>query len=66
MNVILKMFEPTTVPVAPEIIANDNWWMLGVTLLLFPLMFTGMNIKRWEGVALLTVYGFYLALLLVR
>lgn len=50
--------------VAPAISGNDNWWMLGVTLLLFPLMFTGRRINRWEGCLLLLVYAVYMALLL--
>jgi cation:H+ antiporter len=54
----------TPLTVAPGIVASDNWWMLGITLLLFPLMFTGMRVNRWEGCLLLTVYVFYLAWLL--
>ena len=54
------------VPFAPEIARSDNWWMLGVTALLFPLMFTGRRINRWEGVVLLAVYVAYLAILLGR
>jgi cation:H+ antiporter len=54
------------VPVDPGIIASDNWWMLGVTLLLFPLMFTGLRINRWEGAFLLGVYGTYLTMLLIQ
>lgn len=52
--------------IAPKIVASDNWWMLGITLLLFPLMFTGMRINRWEGGTLLGVYAIYLGLLLGR
>jgi cation:H+ antiporter len=51
-------------PVAPGIVAGDNWWMLGVTLLLFPLMFTGLRINRWEGTLLLATYGAYLTAVL--
>lgn len=51
-------------PVQPELVASDCWWMLGVTLLLFPIMFTGARVNRWEGAVLLAVYGTYLALLL--
>jgi cation:H+ antiporter len=51
-------------PVQQQIVASDNWWMLGVTLLLFPMMFTGMRISRREGGVLLATYGSYLALLL--
>lgn len=50
--------------IAPQIRDSDNWWMLGITLLLFPLMFTGMRINRWEGGTLLGVYAVYLGLLL--
>jgi cation:H+ antiporter len=51
-------------PVPPQIITSDCWWMLGATILLLPLMFTGRKINRWEGVALLTLYCFYIGLLL--
>jgi cation:H+ antiporter len=50
----------TPLPVDPALIATDCWWMLGVTLMLFPIMFTGLRIDRWEGVVLLAVYGAYL------
>jgi cation:H+ antiporter len=53
-------------PIAPEIVASDNWWMLGVTVLLFPLMYTGRRINRLEGCILLWVYLVYMALLLRR
>lgn len=51
--------------VNPLIIGRDAWWMLGTTLLLFPLMYTGFRVMRWEGGVLLATYGVYLALLLV-
>jgi cation:H+ antiporter len=51
-------------PVAEGIVASDSWWMLGVTLLLFPLMRTGMRVYRWEGMVLLGVYALYMTLLL--
>lgn len=47
--------------VQAELITIDGIWMMGVTLLLFPLMFTGLKVNRWEGVILMTVYGVYLA-----
>jgi len=56
------MFAP--LPVQPELLASDCWWMLGITLLLFPIMFTGFRVSRWEGGLLLAVYGTYMALLL--
>ncbi len=52
--------------ISPDIAHFDNWWMLGVTGLLFPLMFTGMRINRREGVGLLAVYVLYVGLLLYR
>ena len=51
-------------PVQPEVIASDCWWMLGVTLLLFPMLFTGRTLSRWEGALLIAAYGVYLGLLL--
>lgn len=51
-------------PVQPALLASDCWWMLGITLLLFPILFTGMRVSRVEGVLLLSVYGVYLGLLL--
>lgn len=54
------------IPFAPEIARSDNWWMLGVTALLFPLMFTSRRINRWEGGLLVAVYLAYLTLLLGR
>lgn len=53
-------------PVSAGIANGDNWWMLGVTALLFPLMFTGMKINRREGLGLLSVYVIYIAQLLYR
>ena len=51
------------VPVPVEIIARDNWWMLGASLLLFPLMKTGMRVNRMEGGVLLVGFVAYMAIL---
>ena len=51
-------------PFAEEIARQDNWWMLGTTLLLFPIIFTGGRVNRWEGAFLILVYVAYLTLLL--
>lgn len=56
----------TPLSVADGIVASDNWWMLGVTLLLFPIMFTGLRVNRWEGCLLLSAYAVYLGWLLTR
>lgn len=58
------LIAPIEVP--PEIITSDNLWMLSLTLLLFPLLFTGRRIVRWEGVLLIVSYGLYLSVLLGR
>jgi cation:H+ antiporter len=61
LNALIK-----PIPVSPEIANSDNWWMLGVTILLFPLMYTGLRINRWEGGLLLVVYVVYMSVLLGR
>ena len=50
--------------VQPELVAMDFWWMLGVTFVLFPIMFTRLRISRMEGLFLLAIYVTYLAILL--
>lgn len=50
-------------PVPAEILARDNWWMLGASLLLFPLMKTGMRVNRVEGGVLFLGFLGYMALL---
>ena len=46
-------------PVQPAIFTNDCWWMLGSTLILFPFMFSGRLVNRWEGSVLLVLYVVY-------
>ncbi len=58
---VAALILPLSVP--PEILSRDNWWMLGVSLLLFPLMKTGMRITRPEGVLLLCCFAAYMAVL---
>ena len=36
----------------------------GVTLLLFPVIFTGRRVNRWEGVLLIVAYLAYMAFLM--
>ncbi len=54
----------TPLPVSEAIMANDTWWMLGITAALFPIMKSGMRIGRVESVLLVVAYGVYLGLLL--
>ncbi len=46
-----------------SIITSDLWWMVGTSLLLFPLMLSGRRVGRGEGIVLLAVYGVYLSTL---
>lgn len=52
------------IPVPASILASDIWWMLGASLLLFPLMRSGMRISRAEGAVLLGGFIVYMVLLL--
>ena len=59
---VTALVHPVTVP--PTIIASDNWWMLGFSLALFPLMKSGMQISRAEGAVLLVGFAVYMSLLI--
>ncbi|MEO8360319.1 MAG: calcium/sodium antiporter [Vicinamibacteria bacterium] len=59
-----SLFHP--IHVDPAITGHDNWWLMGLTLLLFPLMHTGRVIKRAEGALLFAVYVVYVVMLLAR
>ncbi len=50
-------------PVNPAIVASDNLWMLGFSLLLLPLMRTEMTVQRWEGGLLVVLVVLYTGLL---
>ena len=49
--------------VSAAMAGSDLWWMLGTSLLLFPILWGGMKVSRWEGGVLVLVYAVYLALL---
>lgn len=49
--------------VSAAMAGSDLWWMLGTSLLLFPILWGGMKVSRWEGGVLVLVYAAYLALL---
>lgn len=53
---------PLSVPA--ELLARDHWWMLGFSVLLFPLMYTGMRVRRAEGAVLLAAYVTYVVVLI--
>ena len=50
----------TALPVSPELAGPDMLWMVGATLLIFPLMRIGMRVSRWNGVVLVGLYAVYL------
>jgi len=50
----------TALPVSPALAGMDMAWMVGATLLIFPLMRMGMTVSRRDGVLLVVVYGVYL------
>jgi cation:H+ antiporter len=49
---------------SPAVASTDNWWMLGTTVLLLPIMLYGRRITQWEGAVLVGVYALYLMFLL--
>lgn len=55
----------TPLAVAPEIIRSDVWWMLGLSLVIFPMMRTKAVVTRLEGFLLVSVYVVYLTLLVL-
>ncbi|WP_268035662.1 calcium/sodium antiporter [Algoriphagus sp. PAP.12] len=59
---LTAIIQPITV--SQEFIQSDFIWMIGFTLVLFPLMRTKMQISRFEGVVLLVGYSAYLFFLL--
>jgi cation:H+ antiporter len=50
--------------VSSEIVGSDCWWMLATTVALLPIAWYGKQIYRWDGLALLCIYGVYMWLLL--
>lgn len=59
---LTAIIKPITV--SPEFLSSDYLWMLGFTLVLFPLMKTKMKISLFEGTILLLGYCLYIFFLL--
>lgn len=53
----------TPLAVAPAMLDSDLWWMLGITLVLFPIMRSRAIVTRVEGALLILIYGTYVTLL---
>lgn len=48
------------IPVSMQVITNDIYWVLGISLLVFPLMIIGYKINRLRGFALFAAYCVYI------
>ncbi|MFD2200282.1 calcium/sodium antiporter [Shivajiella indica] len=59
---ITSMISP--IPVADVFLKQDFIWMVGITILLFPILRSKLQISRWEGLLLLAIYGVYIYALL--
>ncbi len=59
---VTALVHPVEIP--REVLARDVWWMIGASLLLFPLMKSGMRINRLEGALLFMGFILYMAVLL--
>lgn len=53
------------IPIAPEAIGSDMWWMLALSFALLPFMRSKAVVSRAEGGFLLACYGTYLTLLVL-
>ena len=53
------------VPIHPAAASIDNWVMLGFCAAMFPLMWFGKRVGRWEGIILLAGFVAYMAFLIV-
>jgi len=61
---ITSMVKPIAV-LDQSLLTNDIWWMLGISVLLYPLMFLFKKdyFGRVEGLVLLMVYTIYILFL---
>ena len=48
------------IQVSELFLKQDFLWMIGFTLILFPILKSKLNISRWEGTLLLILYGLYI------
>jgi len=48
------------IPVTEQVLTNDIYWVLGISLLLFPLMIIGYKIDRLKGFILFLAYCVYI------
>jgi len=55
---ITSMIKP--IPVSDAFLGQDFFWMLGLTLVLYPILRSRLRISRMEGFFLIALYGTYL------
>ena len=58
---ITAMIHPVEIQ-DPELLSNDIWWMLGISILIFPLVFfpKGYQLSWIDGLVLITLYSIFL------
>lgn len=54
----------TPLRVGESVLNYDVYWMIGIALVIFPMMFFTRVIKRWMGVVLFSAYGCYIYFLI--
>lgn len=59
---VTALVKPLSVPA--DILSRDIWWMLGLSLLLLPLMRSGLTVTRREGALLFGVFVAYMGVLI--
>jgi cation:H+ antiporter len=55
-----------TIPVSELVLKVDMWWVLGVTLIIFPMMITRKRISKVEGFILFAIYCTYVYFTVMR
>jgi len=51
-------------PVPDEVLTNNIYWMLGIALILFPMIYFNKSINRWNGFLLFGLYVSYIGILI--
>jgi cation:H+ antiporter len=50
--------------ITDQVLSWDLFWMLGIAVIIFPMMFFGRKFNRIDGVLLLGIYVTYVVLLI--
>lgn len=54
------------VPISSLVLSTDMLWVIGISLIVFPMMLTQKKISKWEGVVLLALYCTYVYFTVMR